>query len=226
MADGLRWVLTPGQDGVQMELPQTHEQSVQEREDGSLAVTVRPGTMPSGVALPYEGEAEAALAALKPSDWVQSRAPAIRKLAARAVGDAADAATGARRIERFVREHIDDKDLSVGYASALEVAESRQGDCTEHAVLAAALCKAAGIPARLAVGFAYAEGFGGRQNVLVPHAWTQVYLEGKWYSLDAALPGFDAGHILLDTGQGAPVDFLGAAVLLGRLKVEAVRAAR
>ena len=38
-----------------------------------------------------------------------------------------DAATAARRIEKFVRKYINKKNLSVGYASALEVARSRRG---------------------------------------------------------------------------------------------------
>jgi hypothetical protein len=223
LREGLIWLLAPKQDIEQkLKLPETTEQSVERHDDGKLAVTVRPRKMPRGVALPYAGDDEVALAALKPSDWVQSGEPAIKKLATEAMGDARDAATAARRIEIFVEKHINDKNLSVGYASALEVAGSREGDCTEHAVLVAALCKASGIPARVAVGLAYAEGFAGRRRVLVPHAWAQVWLKGNWYSLDAALGEFSAGHILLDAGQGEPVDFMGAAMTLGGLKVEGV----
>jgi transglutaminase-like putative cysteine protease len=68
-------------------------------------------------------------------------------LAHKAVGDAKDAAQAARRIESFVARYIDNKSMSVGYASAAEVVESRQGDCSEFAVLTAALCRAVGIPA-------------------------------------------------------------------------------
>ena len=40
-------------------------------------------------------------------------------------------------------------------ATAAEVARSREGDCTEHAVLLAALARARGIPARVAMGLVY-----------------------------------------------------------------------
>jgi len=70
----------------------------------------------------------------------------------------------APRIEQFVGDHIDEKNLSIGYASALEVAQSKQGDCSEHAVLAAAICRAAGIPARVATGLVYVEEFMARKT--------------------------------------------------------------
>ena len=39
-----------------------------------------------------------------------------------------------------------EKDLSVGFATAADVARTAQGDCTEHAVLLAALLRASDIP--------------------------------------------------------------------------------
>ena len=66
-----------------------------------------------------------------------------------------------RRIESFVARYIDNKSMSVGYASAVEVVESRQGDCSEFAVLTAALCRAVGIPAQVVVGIAYVKEFAG-----------------------------------------------------------------
>jgi hypothetical protein len=85
-------------------------------------------------------------------------------------------------------------------------------------VLLAAMCRAAGIPAKVAAGLAYAPEFAGKTNVLVPHAWVKVLIGGKWVDLDAAA-GFDAGHITLAEGDGGPTDFFGAIGLLGRIKV-------
>lgn len=208
-AGPLTWQLAPGAGADALDLPVTDEQSVAPREGGGADVTVRTPAMPEGVAMPYEGDDEAALEALKSSQWIQSDAEAVKELAERAVGEATDAADAARRIEAFVRDYIRKKDLSVGYASALEVVKTRQGDCTEHALLCAALGRAAGIPARIATGMGYVEGRNGK-GLMVGHAWTQVYLDGKWYSIDAALDGFDAAHITQGVGQGAPSDFLGA----------------
>jgi len=103
----------------------------------------------------------------------------------------------------------------VGYASALEVVRGREGDCTEHAVLAAALCRAVGLPARVTTGLAYLPA----RNAFGPHAWVQVHIGGRWFSLDAALAGFDAGHIALGFGDGDPLDFFGIVNTLGNVKM-------
>jgi hypothetical protein len=69
--------------------------------------------------------------------------------------------------------------MGVGFASALESFDTREGDCTEHAVLLAALCRAAGIPARVVMGLEYVMGVWGG------HAWNEVWIAGTWYPLDA-----------------------------------------
>ena len=61
------------------------------------------------------------------------------------------------------------KNLSVGLATAKEVARTLAGDCTEHAVLAAALGRAAGIPTKVATGLVYFQG------MLGYHMWTEFY---------------------------------------------------
>ena len=65
-------------------------------------------------------------------------------LAREAVGKAQDPAEQALAIESFVHEALTQKDFSTAFATAAEVARSRSGDCTEHAVLTAALCRAQG----------------------------------------------------------------------------------
>ena len=57
----------------------------------------------------------------------------------------------------LVHTHISSKHLSTAYASASETARTGSGDCTEHAVLLAALLKARGIPARVCHGLVYVE---------------------------------------------------------------------
>lgn len=182
--------LRPTEDR-ELKIPETDNQTVAKTAGGDLLITIRPSGAPRSAALPYDGEDEAAGAALKPSRYVESDDERVVALAREAVGDAGDAATAAYRIEAFVRDYIDDKHLGVGYGSAAEVAESREGDCTEHAVLAAAMCRAAGIPAQVASGVAYIDRFDGREHVLGPHAWVRAYVGDRWIWLDAALPG---GH--------------------------------
>ena len=133
-----------------------------------------------------------------------------------------DTAKAAQAIEKFVGEYISEKNLSVGYASASEVAVSKQGDCSEHAVLTAAMCRAVGIPARIVVGLVYVEEFGHRKNIFGGHAWNQVYIDGKWIGIDATR-GFGAGHIELATGAGEPSDFFSMINTLGYFKIVEIK---
>ncbi len=166
---------------------------------------------------------------LLPTSYLQSDAPAMQKAAQQAVSklskkQTANFAYVMDALEDYVREHIGDKNLDVGYASALEVLNNRSGDCTEHAVLLAALGRAAGVPTRVATGFAYAPEYLGQQHIFVPHAWAQAHVHGRWHSYDAALDGFSAGHITLETGNGDPSRFYGSVHLLGNLEITSVRA--
>ena len=79
------------------------------------------------------------------------------------------------------------KNYDVGFATASEVARNKEGDCTEHAVLLAALGRVFSIHTRVATGLVYADEFEGEKNVLVYHMWTQFYIDGKWVDLDPAL---------------------------------------
>ncbi|MEA3224377.1 MAG: transglutaminase-like domain-containing protein, partial [Planctomycetota bacterium] len=212
-------------EGAKLTIPPNDNQQVQKSSDGKVIMTVKPVAASVGVTFPYKGDDKAALEHLKPTQFVQSEHKTIVDLARRAVGGAKDAAEAVERIEAFVADYVEDKNLSVGYASAVEVAQSKQGDCTEHAVLAAALCRAVGIPAQVVTGLAYvgewrgvASGFGG-------HAWTQAYIGGKWIGLDAAFRGagrggYDAGHIALATGKGDPGDFFSLVTTMGQFKIE------
>lgn len=157
--------------------------------------------------------------------WLQSDAPEVIALAREAAGDATDPAAQVARLERFVRSYIATKSLRVGYASAREIVAGREGDCTEHAVLLAALVRALGIPARVATGIAYAPQFGAQRDVFVPHAWVMAWIDGKWRGYDAALARFDAGHIAFSLGDGDPFRFYGGIELLGGIEIVAVERA-
>ena len=160
----------------------------------------------------------------RPNDWLQSDAPEVIALAKRGVGDATSSRAQMQNLEQFVRGYISNKDLSVGYASALEVAKNPVGDCTEHAVLLAALGRSLGIATRVVDGLAYVDHYAGHEHVFVPHAWAQAYVDGHWQSFDAALAGFDAGHIALAVGNGDPWKFFAGFNTLGRIRVDAVEA--
>ncbi len=88
----------------------------------------------------------------------------------------------ARRVTGFVFEWITEKDYSVGFASALEVCHRPAGDCTEHGVLAVALLRRLGVPARGVTGWVALDG------TLGLHFWVEVRIGGRWIPVD---PTFD-----------------------------------
>ena len=52
-----------------------------------------------------------------------------------------------------------------------------------------------------------------------------VYLQYRhWQSFDSALPGFDAGHIALSTGDGDPWRFFAGMDTLGRMRIDRIEA--
>jgi hypothetical protein len=219
LAGTMRYTLASPRRDSALVLPDTDEQQVEVHGQERI-VTIRREAQ----ARPDE---RPAAADFKPNDWLQSDAPDIVRLAREAIGDEAAPLERMRRIETFVRGYIRTKSLDVGYASALEVAHKPEGDCTEHALLVAALGRALGIATRVVDGLAYAPGFAGKDQVFVPHAWAQAFVDGRWRSFDAALPGFDAGHIALAVGDGDPWKFYAGLDLLGRIelrKAEAVTA--
>ena len=106
---------------------------------------------------------------------------------------------------------------SLTVPSARDVLRARRGDCNEHAVLVAALLRAAGLPARLVAGAVYAgDGF-------YYHAWDELWL-GRWVSADAVFAQLpvDATHVkLVDGGPERQVEL---AAVLGRLAFATVGA--
>jgi transglutaminase-like putative cysteine protease len=226
-AESLTYVLTPKTPKAELHIPQTDQQSV--KTDGeTVAVAVTSRNWPTGGSLPYSGDDAQIKAYLKPSTYVQSEDPDIQALAREAVGDAKTPAEAARNIEAFVNGYIETKDFGVAYASASEVLKSRRGDCSEHAVLTAALCRAVGIPTQVLAGAVYTERWQQHEHVLMPHAWNQVYIDGQWVPLDAAFanirpPGAD--RIVLALGDGEMADFLSLVASLGNFRITEVKAA-
>lgn len=218
-ARGVRIVLGPIEtNGEPLTFATTDEQHVVAAADGKTELRIAPATQTGDASR----EAKPTAADTQPNDWLQSTAPEIVKLAREAAGTATAPAAQMQNLEDFVRRFIRTKDLSVGYASALEVAKNPEGDCTEHAVLLAALGRALGIPTRVVDGLVYIDEYAGKTNVFVPHAWAQAWIDGRWHSYDAALRGFDAGHIALSTGQGDPWRFYAGFNTLGRVRVDSV----
>ena len=230
-AKSVTYYLSPTPDADKLTIPSSDNQTARPGRDNRVILTVKPATPLPGAKFPYKGKDNIILDAMKPTRFVQSDDENVIALARRAVGDTKDAAKAAKRIEAFVAKYIDNKSLSVGYASASEVAASRQGDCSEFAVLTAAMCRAVGIPSQVVVGVAYVKNFAGLQHRFGGHAWVQAYVGGKWIGLDAAfksagLGGYGPGHIALASGNGNPEDFFNLVTTIGLFKIDKVTVSR
>jgi len=91
--------------------------------------------------------------------------------------------TSRRKLERAVDEEISSKTRGRGFDIASTVARRHEGDCTEHAVLLAALARARGLPARVVMGVAIV--VGAHDVAAYGHAWTEIYDGPKWERTDA-----------------------------------------
>jgi hypothetical protein len=201
--------LPEGQEAI---FPVTNEQAVHIR--GRRAVVTVCADCGSEAA-----PSEAMLAHYRePNPWIESRHPRIRALARRAPGSA-NIDTRMRSLVKEVAQHMRGATDYIGYATALEAESSRNGDCTENALLLAAVARASGLPARVVSGLAYSGRFTGRHDVFSPHAWVQVWDGKRWTSYDAGLGEFDSTHIALAIGDGSPADYRGVMASLRGLKL-------
>lgn len=89
-------------------------------------------------------------------------------------------------ITNFVYHFIDDKTYARSFDFASTTARSAAGDCTEHAVLQAALARAESLPARVVFGLMLVDD--GESAAAYSHAWTEVHNGTTWEIADATLP--------------------------------------
>lgn len=97
-----------------------------------------------------------------------------------------DAAPTPDSLENLVFEHVANKSYSRAFDLASRVAATREGDCTEHAVLLAALARGSGFPARVVFGNLILEHDG--KLSAFGHAWVEIHDGERWQIRDATLP--------------------------------------
>lgn len=181
-------------------------------------IAVRPDTeLPDGFAVdrqPGPGDRQA-------NSLIQSDDPRVRRMAAAAALDERDPWKVAIALESVVEHALDWTEFSPAFASAAEAAGTGKGDCTEHAVLLAALLRARKIPARVATGLVYVP----QRKAMGFHMWTEAWIHDRWVPLDATLGrgGIGAAHLKVtttDLADGESVSaFLSVVQLLGNLKL-------
>jgi transglutaminase-like putative cysteine protease len=162
---------------------------------------------------------------LQSSYFITSADRRVQQHARAAIGAETDPWRKALRIEQWVHQHmhsVNDEAL----ATADHVARTLEGDCTEYAMLMAAMCRAVGVPSRTAVGLIYADTASG--PVFAFHMWTEVWVKGRWVPLDATLGrGYvGATHLKItdaswhDTRSMTPL--LPVLRVLGKVSIEVV----
>ena len=195
-------------------------QQVVAKDDHTARITVyaiRPGDTTGNPQAKPEGVTEGDL---EPSNLIQSDDPTVVFLAQQGAGEIDDPWQAAVALEKLVHTKMTSLGISSAFATAGEVARDLKGDCTEHAVLLAALARSRGIPARVAIGLVYY-----RQEFLY-HMWTEVHVDGAWIPLDATLGlgGIGAAHLKITDSnlQGASPNaaFLPVTEVIGQLKIE------
>ena len=208
----LRYVLVR-RDGQPLDLPATDEQQIHQRPGRTIVTVCRDcGLIEGG----WRTVSEADLAS---TDWIQSRDVQIRRLAHRGERRNETLPQTMQRLVRLTQQQLSEQITYSEYASAADALRRRRGDCTEYALLLAALTRALGIPTRVVYGIAYASRFTGASHVFSPHMWVQIHDGERWHSYDAGLGQFDAGHIVLALGDGSPTSFQDVMALIGQLQV-------
>ncbi len=125
-----------------------------------------------------------------------------------------------RAVTLFVGDYVEDT-LRSDVESARMVGQLKKGDCTEHSILATALFRALGYPARQVGGVGYVRmcGADGCLEGLGYHAWTQVWV-GRWIDVDPTwkqMPA-DVTHVMM--GATDDMEWLES---LGNLKISVLQ---
>jgi transglutaminase-like putative cysteine protease len=159
--------------------------------------------------------------ALEPEPLIQSDDQRIiahaRSITVRSAVWRQDPKAVAQRLTESVYGLLE-KRITFSVPNAVQVLETRQGDCNEHTVLYVALARALGLPARTAVGLVYVNGS------FFYHAWPEVWLD-EWVAVDPTFGQYpaDASHIrFVIGGLAQQVEIVR---LIGNLDIEVLGSA-
>ncbi len=132
---------------------------------------------------------------LRAEERIESDDPVLISKAREIAAGSDDIWEASCRIGRWVAENING---ALEGGPAKETFDRRWGNCASQSLLMAALCRAAGIPARVVWGCIYTPEKGGSFG---HHAWNEVYMgKAGWIPVDVTLnePDYaNAGHLRL-----------------------------
>jgi hypothetical protein len=152
---------------------------------------------------------------LEPAPFIQSDHPEIQAKAKEVVSENDSAMVKAYKLMTWVNKNIQKRPV-ISVPNALETLRNQVGDCNEHAVLYAALARAAGIPTQIEAGLVFQNGR------FYYHAWNVIYL-GTWITVDSVKGQFpaDVTHIRFIRGSEHQIDLMG---MIGKVRIEILSA--
>jgi hypothetical protein len=150
---------------------------------------------------------------LEPTPFIQSDHPEIQAKVKEIVSPNDSDVTKANKLIQWVNENIQKRPV-LSVPNALETLYHRVGDCNEHAVLLAALARAAGIPAQVEAGLVY------QKERFYYHAWNVLYLS-TWITADSVMGQFpaDVTHIRFARGEERQIDLIR---IIGKVRLEII----
>lgn len=211
--------------GEPLQLPEATFQKVEVVSASQLVVTLQRPVLPADSAsISATTPVRVSPEYLSRSRWMTLDDSQVQHLAHAAAGGTTVPTECCRRMARYLRTQLQRSPFSTTLQSAAETARARRGDCTEHAVLLAAMLRVYQIPSRVVAGFLYSERVGG----FTSHMWTEAWIEGQWLPFDStmAVDGNSAVCIkvldsaLTDDVSSGTLLFLPLLQMLGRVRIE------
>jgi len=149
---------------------------------------------------------------LGPTPFIQSKNQKIMETVDKIISPSDSPLVKAQKLTAWIYENIKKRPV-LSVPNALETLEKKMGDCNEHAVLLAAFCRAAGIPAQVEAGLVFMKGS------FYYHAWNVIYL-GKWITVDALMNQMPADPTHIRIVRGEPdrqIDLIG---VIGKINIK------
>jgi len=157
---------------------------------------------------------------LEPDPFVQSNDSRIVQKAKEITANSGSRWSAVEQLTTWLHESLR-KEVRVTIPSAVEVLESRKGDCNEHSTLFAALARSLNIPTKVCAGIVYQDG------AFYYHAWNEVLLGNEdsiWLPIDSTFgqAEVDAAHVKLN--EGALDKQVELIKLIGKMQVKIIEA--
>jgi Transglutaminase-like superfamily len=149
---------------------------------------------------------------VKPEPFIESDHPKIMNLLEKVVADDDTPLEKANKLMIWVHKNIEKRPV-LSLPDALATLINKVGDCNEHAVLLAALARAAGIPARIESGLVYLNGR------FYYHAWNLLFI-GKWITADATFGQIPADVTHIRFSSGGMQQQLDIMNVIGKIKLK------